>query len=339
MNSLFILGCHKSGTSLFRALLDGHKELFVIPFETHFFSLVGEWIRYPLRPVDPIAYSGNAAKERLLDWLRVVNSGTGASSFGDNQRDQILDLEKFNKKFDFYDLNKERTALFRDSYVRFIDALKVSMFGGRHDGTHRWSVEKSVEHTELATAVGGVMPTAKFIHVIRNPYANLVAIRRKSTSGWFLGPPLLAIEQSLYLSLRNYLALGPDRYKVVRYEEIIQNTEATMRAVAEWLEIEFAEQLLTPTSGGELWKGNSTSREKFEAVSSLPLDRWRKEITTFEISLINATLKSALERLGYQSLTPSEGKQRHPTYKLPALLMNLLFLTYMRRRARHELIP
>ena len=37
ISPIFILGCTKSGTTLLRNLFDGHPDLFIIPFETHFF--------------------------------------------------------------------------------------------------------------------------------------------------------------------------------------------------------------------------------------------------------------------------------------------------------------
>ena len=46
---IFLLGCHKSGTSLLRSLLDGHPDLFVIPIETHFFQATGHWTDYRMR--------------------------------------------------------------------------------------------------------------------------------------------------------------------------------------------------------------------------------------------------------------------------------------------------
>lgn len=46
---IFILGCHKSRTSLLRALFDGHDDLFVVPFETHFFQRTGHVIDYAFR--------------------------------------------------------------------------------------------------------------------------------------------------------------------------------------------------------------------------------------------------------------------------------------------------
>ncbi|MGA1778589.1 MAG: sulfotransferase [Schleiferiaceae bacterium] len=51
---IFILGSHKSGTSLLRSLLDGHPDLFVIPFETHFMALLGRWITYSYRKQAPV---------------------------------------------------------------------------------------------------------------------------------------------------------------------------------------------------------------------------------------------------------------------------------------------
>ena len=38
---IFLLGSHKSGTSLLRSLLDGHPDLDVLPREAHFFPTHG----------------------------------------------------------------------------------------------------------------------------------------------------------------------------------------------------------------------------------------------------------------------------------------------------------
>lgn len=39
--AIFILGAHKSGTSLVRSLLDGHPDLNVVPIELHFLRHLG----------------------------------------------------------------------------------------------------------------------------------------------------------------------------------------------------------------------------------------------------------------------------------------------------------
>ncbi|MGI8607235.1 MAG: sulfotransferase, partial [Gaiellaceae bacterium] len=50
---VFILGAHKSGTSLLRSLLDATPGFFVLPKEPHFFAYSGRWIDYPLRRRQP----------------------------------------------------------------------------------------------------------------------------------------------------------------------------------------------------------------------------------------------------------------------------------------------
>ena len=57
---IFILGSHKSGTSLLRSLLDGHPELYVIPFETHFMASLGRWIKYSYRKQAPLKHENYA---------------------------------------------------------------------------------------------------------------------------------------------------------------------------------------------------------------------------------------------------------------------------------------
>jgi len=57
-SATFIVGHPRSGTSLLRALLDGHSRLLVLPFETHFL----EWA------------SGSHPVEKLLDRTRLLST-------------------------------------------------------------------------------------------------------------------------------------------------------------------------------------------------------------------------------------------------------------------------
>lgn len=40
---IFIASIHKSGATHLRTILDGHPNIFAIPFESHFFQLVNEY--------------------------------------------------------------------------------------------------------------------------------------------------------------------------------------------------------------------------------------------------------------------------------------------------------
>ena len=66
---IFILGCTKSGTTLMRNLFDGHPDLFVIPFESHFFQNTGRGIEYSYRRTRPTSRTIEDKKEGLISWI------------------------------------------------------------------------------------------------------------------------------------------------------------------------------------------------------------------------------------------------------------------------------
>ena len=86
---IFILGSHKSGSSLLRSLLDGHPRLFVFPKEIHFFQYAGYWVDYRLRAAKPAQLS----REQLIERLYEIVSGYNRSR--DPYADSII-AGKFN---------------------------------------------------------------------------------------------------------------------------------------------------------------------------------------------------------------------------------------------------
>ena len=79
---VFILGSHKSGTSLLRSLLDSHPELYVIPFETHFMASLGRWVQYSYRRQTP--HENVKFSEKLLETLKKYSNSK------DRQTDVVL---------------------------------------------------------------------------------------------------------------------------------------------------------------------------------------------------------------------------------------------------------
>ena len=77
---VFIIGSHKSGTSLLRSLLDGHPELYVIPFETHFMASLGRWVQYSYRRQTP--HENFEFSEKFLETLKKYS----------NSKDNLLNV-------------------------------------------------------------------------------------------------------------------------------------------------------------------------------------------------------------------------------------------------------
>ena len=320
---IFLLGCHKSGASLLRALLDGHPQLFAAPLETHFFQATGAWIDYGLRRAWPRDLEPAQKVEALLDSVREYH--TRPDRYGDAALSGRFDLAALRE-----DLEAGSFATPREGFETHLRALHRSLTGRELPREAR-VVEKSVEHAECAPLLRRLFPDARFVHVVRNPYASLVASRRaKSRRGHpYLGRIARSLRSSFYHLSRNLELL--DGYRVVRYEDLVAQPRETLEAVAGFLGIAFSETLLQPTLLGESWDGNSSSDRRFRGISSRPLDAWRAHVHPLEILLVNELLGPAPERWGYpplparrsDALLPARGESPLAYLRNRALLWTL----------------
>lgn len=297
---IFLLGSHKSGSSLLRSLLDGHTDLFVIPSETHFFQYTGYWVDYKLRR----SYAKRLGKkdqiESLTNYIKEENSNN--DPYGAVKINGKYDIDSF-----FSYLGQNKTFDMRSLFQTYMEALHFCLVSKKLP-EEKLIVEKSVENAEFAFVLRHLFPRCRFIHIIRNPYATLVAIRKaKSEKGYpFMRDAILSIYNSYYNLFKNLTVL--DDYLVIRYEELVASTKRTMQRVANFLNINFQDKILEPTVFGEPWNGNSTSNNKFSGVSSKPLENWKESIEDLEIILVNKVLRPVFDKYNYERLSP----RHHP---------------------------
>jgi len=309
-NPVFILGSHKSGTSLLRSLLDGAPELFVVPIEAHFFQHGGLWVDYALRRSLPSDLTFDELIERFTEYIRRTNEKSlekGRTS------DSVLpgrwDVNLFRAYLREVGAERFKEAGFRGFLDSYVEAIHASLY--REPPRVSRFVEKSVENAEWAVLLKRLYPDAKFIHLLRNPYATLVSIRRHVGRKRypFLGRILSALENSFYYLYRNPLLIA--EYKIVRYEDLVTKPREVMQDIAGFIGIEFSESLLQPTVLGVPWGGNSTSGEQFEGISTRPLVHWRQEIQPLEIAFVNVLFEHVIRDYEYQSL-PVKGSLYRP---------------------------
>ena len=295
---IFILGSHKSGTSLLRSLLDGHPELFVIPFETHFMALLGRWITYSYRKQAPVEDAN------FLDGLVEILESYARSN--DRQADVVLG--------DRLDMDAVRAFVGEmddaDDPIQALTILKQllpQVVEGLDSAQGKRAVEKSVEHLESALELAQTFPKAQFIHIVRNPYANMVALRKfkAKDQGYPLINKVYKSLESGYYWLKTNKTLIP-KYQVLRYEDLAQDPEGEMRKLASFLGISFDESLLKPTLLGDPWGGNS-AYGNFKAISAAHLDRWKEEITPLEANLVTQHFGHVLAEYGYDELPLQSG--------------------------------
>ena len=208
-----VVGSPRSGTTLLRLMLDAHSEL-AIPPETGFLTL---------------AHSLKGSGDKLRDWFfqAIVNFGEPLSSWPDFE----IHAEDFR-----YALGQLTPFNISDGYRTF-----YRLYASRR-GKPRWG-DKTPLYCRHLNEIRHVLPEARFIHLIRDGRDAALSLRRMWFSpGWEMQTQA-SYWRDCVLSARR-AGLGHDDYLEVRYEELIQKTEATLKHVCAHIDLKFEPEML-----------------------------------------------------------------------------------------------
>lgn len=284
-----------------RNLLDGVPDFFVVPIEMHFFEYTGLWVDYAIRRSLPV----NLTFEQVLEHIKKAITATDQKFGGGSVETEQWDIARLLNHLAKLGREPFENGDYRGFINAYMEAIYLALKGELPPKSIRY-VEKTVENAEFACFLNKLYPDAKFIHIVRNPYAALVSTRKFIALHGnypYLGTVLDALENSYYHAFCNPLCI--EDYLVLRYEDLIQQTESIMRQVASFLEIPFENVMLYPTTLGMEWQGNSMSGQRFNGISTDPLTVWKDEIHPLEIELVNLLLHHVLNKFGYEKIHPS----------------------------------
>jgi hypothetical protein len=323
---IFILGAHKSGSSLLRHLFDGHPELFSVPIETHIFQYAGFWVDYRLRETKYNPKSLAEIAEAYIANIEQYNSRHKKMS--DSNLVNMFDMEKV----------RSRLQMTCDSFPQLIGRYVQAIYAGllaEEMPAHLRIVEKSVENAEYAQDLLKIYPDAKFIHIIRNPYAHIVSLRLMRAFDTnrpfpFLGGVVEMLHNHYYHLQRNQRFI--DAYKVIRYEDLLSHPEYTMRELADFAGISFSNTLLTPTSLGREWGGNSSRGEEFNGLEATNQAQWQAQISDMEINYINRFFGFMLEAYDYAFLPHKRSLYLPHKYESPVIYIANRLIPYWHKR-------
>ncbi|GGW87146.1 sulfotransferase family protein [Salegentibacter mishustinae] len=319
---IFLLGNHKSGTSLLRSIFDGLDDYAVLPIETHPFQILQYGIRYPYRKQASYQIDFNVGADNAINWIK--SSNNKKDKYSDSLTYKMFDETFFNKKMkkDTY----PHIKAFIDNYlIAIYNAYKAYppfKIGQRF-------VEKSVENLEFALDLQKIYPNAIFIHIIRNPYSNLVSLRKYKTIKGYprLHKPIMALNDSYYYLYRNERLI--ENYKIIQYEDLITNPKQIILDICKSFNLEYKNEMLVPTvDNGKKWGGNSTSDIEFSGITNKKINEWKKQISPSEIALINKLFPHILERFDYDKLKTGKVYNRNPHESLKTYLFNRFLLKY-----------
>lgn len=281
----FIAGQAKSGTTLLVALLDNHPQLLVLPEETAYF------------PTVLTKFGQRSRREQFAyltrDSLANVLFG-GPCKWGKRDYSYFPTAELLSRfeqdAFAPENAQKDLLVLLLESYAKVV--------GRPLDSISRW-VEKTPANRRYLPQIRHRYPHAKILLTMRDPRAILAA--------------QIALEKtrklrrfSIYYCISHWREAAANALRaqtdslVVPYEQLVLETEATMRKVCAFLEIEFNQATtLTPTKAGKFWEGNSAAETEFAEISREPLTRWENELTEHEIGWVEWHCRDLMPQFGY----------------------------------------
>lgn len=185
------------------------------------------------------------------------------------------------------------------TYPRLFDLLE------RHHaervGKPRWG-DKSLNTEQYVDEIFAAYPGAKMLHMIRDPrdrYASALTRWKHLRGGVGAGTAMWL--DSARLAERN-LARYPDQYKIVRYETLAMQPEATLREICDFLGEAYSPAMLT-MAGAPIHRdsGGNSSYGAMEPgrISTRSIGRFRKVLSPYEIAFIQRHARPEMERHGY----------------------------------------
>ncbi|MDX6586513.1 MAG: hypothetical protein QOI31_986 [Solirubrobacterales bacterium] len=281
----FVVGVGRSGTTLLRLMLDAHPAV-AIPPETHF----------AVRLVKRFSEAPMTASE-TAEWISSKNRW---GDFG-------LDAAEFENR-----LAAHRRLTAGDALRDFF-----TLYAERH-GKTRWG-DKTPIYVRQMRRIERAVPEAHFIHMIRD--GRDVALSVWDRVGKEKDATRMARlwKRRIRKARRQAEKLG--HYLEVRYEDLVLETEPTLRRVAAFIDLEWDDAMLSyhehseermaemdrdlPALASGRERPGSRRLDAFKLTSEPPqatrVARWREQMEPADVEAFEDTAGDLLAELGYES--------------------------------------
>lgn len=192
------------------------------------------------------------------------------------------------------------------SYARLFSLFLIH--DSERKGKPRWGAQTGLIE-RYAERLYEAYPGLKIVHMLRDPRDRYQASIEKWPDGkGRAGGAVARWNYSLRLAER-HAAHHPDDYLIVRFEDLVGNPEATVRAVCEFLGEEFADGMMemrdAPTHRRRLMEDRTGRVE----LATEYIGRFNRAIPDPELAYIQARAADGMHRYGYEpvpvAMTPA----------------------------------
>lgn len=287
---IFICGHPKAGTSLITALLDGHPALLTYPEETLFFR----------RYLPAIQGQSEAERLRLAEELLIHIFEWNQTDPPDHQKD-FPDRDYSDIDFDAVKRTLRAEVESRGTEPKAYLEAAIFAFGMVSrllTEESRWWVEKTPYNEFYADKIFDWWPVAKCIHIVRDLRDNFVSYQRKQPD-WTAKVFAWNWVRSVQAGLANQEKFGSERYLIIRFEDLLRDPDAITHHIADFLDLPWHEALLRPTRAGDSWRGNSMFDNRYRAISTDPIGRWKTYLNQYDLGILQAIARRMMAAMSY----------------------------------------
>jgi Sulfotransferase family len=271
-----IVGCNRSGTTLLRAMFDSHPEI-AVPGESGFIVTMGTR-RHRRRYEGPRGFRTDRFVADALDHPRVRQWNLPAEAADAFVAPRVLSFAEAVRRL----------------YGVYAAAHGKPRYGDKTPGY--------VLHLPL---LARLFPEARFIHLIRD--GRDVALSKVSTyPNW--GPKTVE-DVALFWKQRVSAGrvagarLGPSRYREVHYERLVEEPEATLRSLCDFVDVKFDGSMLQYFERAPSVLEAEFHPEYHQSLASPPkkgLRDWRRDMPDDHVTAFESLAGDLLEELGYE---------------------------------------
>lgn len=264
---LFLVGMPRSGTKLVRELLNQHSRVGIAPIETQFLP----------RAIERLGPQPEFDDQDLSLLRRIVEDSTF-----------LWNLTNRGIEYDIAELLTGREIPDWTSCARRL------ILGALPEGHHLevWG-DKTPAYLAHIPLLHRTFPSARFIHLVRDPRDRSLSVRRT----W--GKDILRAADRWETNVMEARQFGENHDEVnlleIRYEDLLEDPEGTLRTVCDYLSVRFEEEMLTLDSPSEEYGDASGTSEIVQGNTG----KFRFGLTDDEVRRLEEIAWHGLRAYGY----------------------------------------